>query len=109
MNVQKHVSIYPRFDETKYTDEDTEYLHRIGGPAFFREYGDDTIEAWCENNEYHRYGGPAITMSGGKHEYWIRDKNVTDIVDEWLYDHEYEWESMTDIEKWELDLFMRST
>ena len=84
-------------------------FHREDGPAYFCEYDDGQYhEEWWYEGRYHRYGGPAITLDNGKHEYWIHYVNVTVSVKSWLSEREYVWETMTEQEKWELDMFMRT-
>lgn len=89
------------------------HFHREDGPAYVIEYRDGGYyEEWCENDTVHRYGGPCITdaLSPNKitKEYYVHGKDVKDEVMIWLHERDYTWETMSDVEKWELDMFMRS-
>lgn len=84
-------------------------LHREDGPAFSRTFPNGGIhEEWWYEGQMHRFGGPAMPYSNGMQPYFIYGQNVSDVVHEWLSSRGYVWATMTDIEKWELELFMRS-
>lgn len=84
-------------------------FHRDDGPAFIEENHDGTyMEEWYNRNKYHRIGGPAVTYRDGSHGYWIYDRDVNDDVKPWLESRNYAWDNMSDIEKWELEIFMKS-
>lgn len=84
-------------------------LHREDGPAWSVKYDDgDYIEEYVIRGNNHRYGGPAYYDPKGYSSYFIHGECVDDIVLPWLGERGYEWETMTDVEKWELELFMRS-
>lgn len=84
-------------------------LHREDGPAYVFEHDNgDRYEVWAYNDKIHRYGGPARTSEPYLKEYWIHDIEVTKEVEEWLSERNYVWKNMSDIEKWELEIFMRS-
>ena len=83
--------------------------HREDGPAYVFEHDNgDRYEAWAYNDKIHRYGGPARTFANGRKQYYIHGLEVTKKVEAWLSDMGYDWETMSDIEKWELEMFMRS-
>ena len=84
-------------------------LHREDGPAFFRIYATGACyEAWAYNDKLHRYGGPARTYACGWKQYYIHGLEVTKEVVKWLSERGYVWDTMSDVEKWELEIFMRS-
>ena len=84
-------------------------LHREDGPAYIVEYDDgEYVEEWFYDGHEHRYGGPAVQYLSGNMNYFIHGINVSVEVIDWLKEHDYEWETMSDIEKWELEMFMRS-
>lgn len=98
------------FTCTRYLTKNLEF-HREDGPAYIIKYKDGFWrEVWYYENIRHRYGGPAVTTRNGAnlYYYYVHDKYVTNEVEEWLLDNGYIWEDMSDVEKWELDLFMRS-
>lgn len=83
--------------------------HRDGAPAcetFFKDGG--YAEEWWYEGKMHRFGGPSFTSKYRSYEYYIHGRYVTPEVSEWLDERSYTWETMTDIEKWELELFMRA-
>ena len=83
--------------------------HREDGPAYVFEHDNGhRYEEWAYNDKIHRYGGPARTSGPYLKEYWIHDIEVTKEVEEWLSERNYVWKNMSDIEKWELEIFMRS-
>lgn len=85
-------------------------LHRENGPAYILTFNDGTGDAewWYYHNKIHRYGGPSITNSFGNLEYHVHGNDVSGVVFEWLKERGYTWNSMSDIEKWELEMFMRT-
>lgn len=83
--------------------------HCEDGPAIFCQYPFGvTTEDWLIEGKYHRYGGPAVITVDGTKNYLIHGKQVNGPVKNWLNERNYVWETMTDIEKWELELFMRA-
>lgn len=99
---------------TKRIDKVTSYqlkngdYHREDGPAYIQKYTDGTCaEHWIVYGKYHRYGGPAITGAKCGNEYWVYGNNVTNAVEIWLTNNDREWETMGDLEKGELDAFMK--
>lgn len=87
--------------------------HREDGPAFFRKYQDGRcIEKWFVNGLLHKFGGPSIILtyveSSAAHRYCVYGNDVTDEVEQWSEKQDYDLEDLSDIEKWELELFMRS-
>lgn len=94
---------------TIYRRRPDEAWHCDDGPAYIREFEDGIIHTkWFHQDKLHRYDGPAVTNSDDDLGYYINNRNVTDIVKEWLAERNYTWETMSDIEKWELELFTRS-
>ena len=84
-------------------------IHREDGPARIVKYDDgEFIEEYMINGSHHRYGGPAYIDFDGQHSYYIHGSLVDDLVLTWMAERDYEWETMNEQEKWELELFMRS-
>ena len=107
MNDGKEVHIYAEATVTVYRPN--EIYHREDGPAYIIEYDSgNTFEVWYFNDEIHRYGGPAVVEDAKDHWYFVHGDDMTAVVAKWLEERSYVWETMTDIEKWELDLFMRT-
>ena len=85
--------------------------HREDGPAIEAKYNDGRTNAvWYYMNRLHRYGGPAFhnDFLGHRNSYHIHDRPVNGEVYAWLSERGYEWETMSEQEKWELGLFMRN-
>lgn len=83
--------------------------HREDGPAYMAYYPNNhTQYEWRINGKLHRYGGPSIYMNGSHCDYWVDGRRVSEAVKEWLSERGYVWETMSEQEKWELDLFMRT-
>ena len=57
---------------------------------------------------YHREDGPALSHVYDNGIITDHGKFVTRKVEPWLNEHGYVWETMSDQEKWELEMFMRS-
>lgn len=106
INIMKYVASNATY--TRYQDAYGNY-HREDGPAHIMRHNDGRMSvAWLYHGKYHRYGGPSIIQPSGKKSYYLHGNNVTDVVNSWLEERGYVWEDMSDIEKWELDMFMRS-
>lgn len=83
--------------------------HREDGPAYIREFYDGPVQwEWWHEDDLHRYGGPSVKYRNDIFVYYVHHNDVTELVRDWLYEHDYEWETMSDVEKWELDMFMRT-
>lgn len=105
------VGVYesPYLNRTIYYTEKFGLVHREDGPAIIEIFPNGSyFEAWYFNDRLQRYGGPAITHADKNVEYWVHGEQVTDTIETWLSERDYEWDTMSDIEKWELELFMRS-
>ena len=104
----KRVRLNAKFRLTQYHLPNG-YIHREDGPAHIEDYyNGDRHESWWYNDTLHRYGGPAIKSKKGGLVYTIHNIDVSDKVEEWLTERGYVWEKMSDVEKWELEMFMRS-
>ena len=104
---EKKVTRYLNHTQIEYRLPDNG-LHREDGPALIVEYDDGRVdEAWYFKDHLHRYGGPCATSIKGTNIFCVYGKMCINEVEEWLSEHGYVWETMSDIEKWELELFMR--
>lgn len=76
----------------------------------FGEYSSDKLYFQLYDDQYECDGYPTVYyfMPLSRNRYGINHEDVTDLVQKWLSDMGYEWGSMSDQEKWELELFMRS-
>lgn len=108
MKPEKSVANFDNQTITHYALPDGRH-HREDGPAWIVEYDDGAYaEEWLYNGKKHRYGGPAVTNEDNEKWYFVHGNPVNIKVAIWLSDRDYKWETMTDIEKWELEIFMRS-
>ena len=105
-SVERHADLTETIYRIPYHDKMVR--HREDGPASIREYYDGRyIETWLYHGKIHRYGGPAHTTIRCNMLFYVHGEYVTHKVNEWLSERNYTWETMSDIEKWELELFMR--
>ena len=72
MATQKY-SVEVRDTDTCWHREDTEILHRLGGPAFISS---DRKE-WYKDGRLHREDGPAIEYANGSKHWYLNGKRVT--------------------------------
>jgi hypothetical protein len=68
--------------------------HRDDGPAVVWPSGD---EMWFQDGEFHREGGPAVVWADGDQEWWIRGKDITTDVEEWLSEQRFAWPFTDDV------------
>lgn len=63
-------------------------IHRDGDkPAVIGAYGE---LGWWQNNQRHRICGPAVIYAKCKLEWWINGEEITQEVNEWLADEEWQ-------------------
>lgn len=84
-------------------------MRQVVVPNFFLSIDQGTLgRLWATRDQKTHKGEPTVIHLDDMLYYWANNRDLTSAVEKWLKERGYVWKKMSEQEKWELDLFMRS-